>query len=429
MTHQFLCTAALLLTASIAVADERDAVVRIGGCTGFIVADNLLITAKHCGHPDRVNVTVQGKTVAARRAYVSSGEDGPVVFRLEGGPFASLPIAGQKPEIGEAVYSLGYPGGNWARIEGELVGGNGVDVNYTNHRIATGNSGGPLLNEKGEVLGVALHVASDPGVHRSGFSGWRVTTEAIRAAQGKTANTPQRYSRRPVVIVFSTDRCEPCHQLEADVKAGHFGDYEFRLVQWNAQSRQWSDRELFKEFSTACRPTEQLAFPTIWVKDTDQYRVGYSAARRGGLLGWLSNAVRSLVEAIIGREEPPPFPTPDATPIPSPSDPVPVSESPPEEATPEPDTALLRLVRDVASLRDQVGETRSDFDDFRESGVVGKIKAIARLRDDKDEALEAVSAVRADVDAVRDDFRERPLQFLWGLFGTITGLLHRRYAH
>ena len=142
-------------------------------------------------------------------------------------------------------------------------------------------------------------------------------------------------------------------------------------------------------------------------------------------MGWLANAVRSLVEAIIGREEPPTFPAPGATP--APADPAPVPEPPTEE--PAPDTALLRLARDLTALREQVGETRSDFDEFRESGVVGKIRAIARLREDKDEALEAVSAVREDVQAVRDDFRERPLQFLWGLFGTITGLLHRRFAH
>lgn len=427
MTHRFLLTAVFLMTAAVGHADERDAVVRVDGCTGFIVADDLLVTAKHCRHPARLKVKVQGKDVSARRVYTYRGEDGPAVFQLDGGPFMSLPIASRKPEIGEPVYSLGYPGGNWARIEGELSGGNGVDINYTNHRIASGNSGGPLLNARGEVVGVALHVAANPGIHSSGFSGWRVTTEAIRVAQGESIETPQRYSRQPVVVVFSSNSCSSCRQLESDVAAGHFRDYQFRFVKWNEQSRQWSDPELFREFSNTCRPTEQLSFPTIWVKNTGQFRVGYSAARRGGLLGWLSSAVRSLVEAIIGYEEPPPFPTPNEVPTPPATDPAPVPQPPSEEAAP--DTALLRLARDLAALRDEAKETRSDFNEFRESGVIGKIRAIARLREDKDEALEAVSAVREDVNAVRDDFRERPLQFLWGLFGTITGLLHRRFAH
>lgn len=54
MTHRFLLTAVLLMTASVAHADERDAVVRVDGCTGFIVADNLLVTAKQC-RPERSN--------------------------------------------------------------------------------------------------------------------------------------------------------------------------------------------------------------------------------------------------------------------------------------------------------------------------------------------------------------------------------------
>ena len=147
--HLIICTFLALFFAGPLAASERDAVIAIDGCTGFVVDGNLLVTAKHCRHPESMTVTIGRKSVAARRVYVSRGEDGPVVFRLEGGPYASLPVANRKPDIGEKVYSLGYPGGHWARIEGEVIGGNGVDVNYTNHRIATGASGGPLLNSRG----------------------------------------------------------------------------------------------------------------------------------------------------------------------------------------------------------------------------------------------------------------------------------------
>ncbi len=417
--HLFIGTFLTLFFAGPLAAAERDAVIAIDGCTGFIVEGNLLVTAKHCRHPESMTVTIGRKSVAARRVYVSHGEDGPVVFRLNGGPYESLPVAARKPQLGDPVYSLGYPGGHWARIEGEVIGGNGVDVNYTNHRIATGNSGGPLLNSRGEVIGVALYVDADLAVHQSGFSGWRVTTEAIQQAKNGQTAGPQRYRRRTVVVVFSSENCGPCRQLERDVRAGHFADYEFEFVKWDEQTKSWSQPKRFQEFWKACRPDrESLAFPTIWVRGTNQYRVGYATARRGGLLGWLASAVRHLVEGIIGREEPPPVPLPD-----SPATPAPDAGG----DTPEP--TVQQLLKDVAALRNQALQTKTDLDEFRESGVIGKIKAIARLKSDKNAALDQVAKVKSDVAAIRDDFRERPLQFLWGLFGLVSGLIHRRFAH
>lgn len=423
----------LCLAVRCAVGAERDAVIWLEGCTGFVVEDDLLVTAKHCRHPETLRVTLQGRTVSARRVYVYRGEDGPDVFHLDGGPYTSLPVAGRKPEIGERVYSLGYPGGNWARIEGEIIGGNGVDVNYTNHRIATGNSGGPLLNAKGEVVGVALHVASNIGVHESGFSGWRVTSDAIRTAKQRRSNGEKNpvapYRRRPVVVVFTSENCGPCEQLKRDVRAGHFADYEFRFIQWNTGTRQWSDPGLYRQFHEACRPQSgALGFPTIWVKGTDQYRVGYSAERRGGLLGWLVRAVEHLIEGIIGRTKPPTFP--DSPDFPDQEN-VPELETPPTEETPPSAQERLvgKLLEDVAALRDEALKTKADLESFKESGVIGKIKALARLKSEKDVALERVEAVKGDVDAIRNRFREHPLQFLWGLLGLVSGLIHRRFAH
>lgn len=427
---QLAVLALLFLSTSTAIASERDAVIQVDGCTGFIVEDDLLVTAKHCRHPRDLTVRINGRDVAARRVITYGGEDGPVVFHLAGGPYESLPVAAEKPAVGDRVYSLGYPGGNWARIEGEIVGGNGEDVNYTNHRIAMGNSGGPLLNARGEVVGVALYVDADIAVHRSGFAGWWVTTEAIRRAKRLTAGEGSEElarGKRPVVVVFSSENCGPCQQLERDVRAGHFEGYEFIFVRWNETANQWTRPDLYREFWQSCRPEQSsLGFPTIWVKGTDRYRVGYSAERRGGLLGWLAAAVRHLIEGIVGREEPRSFPLPE----------TPIAErprSPPDgESAADPNETqqlIDRLLADVSALRDQASDTRADLEQFKESGVIGKIRAIARLRSDKDEALERVEAVRADVAALRGRFRENPLQFLWGLIGVLSGLIHRRFAH
>lgn len=420
--YKLLAAAGVLLfygsVAGVGRSAERDAVVPVGGCTGFVVEGDLLVTAKHCRHPETISVPLQGKTVSGRRVYVPEGDDGPVVFRLEGGPYESLPFARRKPEVGEAVYSLGYPGGNWARIEGKVVGGDGKDVNYTNHRIATGNSGGPLLNADGEVIGVALSVATDVAVHRSVFAGWSATTAALRAAQSRGAAG----NGTPVVVVFASERCAPCRRLERDVKAGRFRGYDFRFVTWNEKTERWSHPDLYREFWTSCRPKpDGLAFPTIWVRGTDRYRVGYSAERRNGLLNWLAGAVKHLLEGLFGGHEP------IRPPIPEGGGPAP----PPENGTPSPaptQELVDKLVRDLAAFRDDAKQTRADFQQFRDAGVVGKIRAIARLKSDKDVALERLDAVKSDVESLRGGFRERPLQFLWGLLGILSGLVHRRFA-
>jgi len=414
-------------------AAERDAVVRIGGCTGFIVDGQFLVTAKHCRHPQSVSVQVNGRTTMARKRYEPSGDDGPVVFELDGGPYPSLPVAARRPEAGEPVYSLGYPGGNWARVEGKLIGRGKGDVNLTNHRIETGNSGGPLLNAQGEVIGVALFVASDLHVHQSGFAGWQVTADAVQQAQvragrrsdssrkndNKIQAPPEDGVPRPLVVVFSSQHCPPCRQLERDVEQGHFEGYDFRFVRYDDRSGIWSDPALYREFCEACRPeADTLAFPTIWVRGTDQYRTGYEIERRGGLLGWLAGAVRHVLEGLVGRDEPPRFPAPA----------LPPGREGLPEADDDPRSLIGRLVTDIQALKDQAAQAKTDFEEFQEAGVLGKIRAIARLRTDKDEALASVDAVKADVAAIRSRFRERPLTFLWGLFGLVSGLIHRRFA-
>lgn len=420
-------------------ADERDAVIQMEGCTGFVVQDNLLVTAKHCRHPETVTVTLQNQAVTAHKVYTDSREDGPVIFRLQGGPYESLPIASHAPKMNDAVYSLGYPGGHWARIEGEIIGGNGTDLNYTNHRVATGNSGGPLLNSQGEVIGITLHVDANIAVHRSGFAGWRITADAIAQAKSQKEPRPKNTKKRTVIIVFSSENCTPCKQLKKDVREKHFDRYEFRFVQWNSKENRWSNPELYNEFWKTCQPKEQgLSFPTIWVQGTSHYRVGYTPARRGGLLGWLSSVVRHLLEGIIGRKEQPPVPETEPFEAPEkgnsqPIEPIPNPETP--EAPEQPGQAsafnskFSELINNVAALREDALKTKNDLETFKASGVVGKIKGIAMLRADKERILDHVEQIKGSVASVRNDFREQPLQFLWGLLGLLSGLVHRRFIN
>jgi len=425
MKTRDLLIAILAITNGIGIpllAAERDAVVQFDGCTGFVVEGDLLVTAKHCQHPQSVKVNVKKQTVTAHKVFTTTKEDGPVVFRLEAGPYESLKVASEPPKVGDAVYSLGYPGGHWARIEGEIIGGNGVDLNYTNHRVATGNSGGPLLNAQGEVIGIALHVDADLAVHRSGFAGWKVTHDAILQAKKGSLISKQPTQQQSVVVVFSTENCSPCKQLEQDVQAGHFDDYTFRFVKWDRKSKRWSEPGLYQEFWKTAEPEmKNLTFPTIWIKGTKKYRVGYNRTKRGGLLGWLSTVFRHLFEGILGREQAPPLELPQTPPLPE------QEPGPDTEELSKNDSAVQQLLQNLKTLREEALQTKADLETFKQSGVIGKIKTIALLKSDKKKTLEQVSKVKRDVEAIRNDFREQPMQFLWGLFGLLSGLAQKRF--
>lgn len=434
-----------------AAAAERDCVIDHGGCTMFVVEGNLLVTAKHCEHPQQITVNIQGHRVTATKSYVTPSEDGPVVFTLDGGPFESLPVSVDPLTADEAVYSLGYPGGNWARINGKLIDSNHqIQVNYTNHRVATGNSGGPLLNAKGEVVGIALHVSPDIGVHRSGFAGWKVTHDAVVQAKGGAIRKRGPPKERPVIIMFTQPGCAPCEALKRDVRAGHFNDYEFRYVtylngKWVESSNGhdgWVESNEYREYFNKVKPRNRMTFPTIWVKGTKHHRTGYSTQRRGGLLGWLRGAVRMIIGGVFGtRPEPPDMPEPGPSqPQPQPSAPQlgeaePIKPIPQEESLPvdipPPGPSLQErfdeLLADVNTLKTQGLETRANVQEFQAAGVIGKIKLIDDLKANGADIKNTVEGLQGKVTAIRTDFKEDPKGFLWGLFAMIPGLIKRRY--
>lgn len=77
-------------------------------------------------------------------------------------PFPSWYSIGKKPETGEAVHILGvgYYVSNWYRLDGIVLGmrkDGGVAYTQAGH---PGVSGGCLLNEKGETLGIVLGTLS-----------------------------------------------------------------------------------------------------------------------------------------------------------------------------------------------------------------------------------------------------------------------------
>ena len=198
-----------LCIGGIAHANEA-AVVRLSGCSGVCVsADGLILTADHCGEDVTVPVLFSdGSKYTATLEYSppQNGIDEAQTYRISGvGGLPFAPVALSQPKAGDKVWSVGYPAGNYQRNAGrvERIGfttsGNASfavridDGVVTNWQSDGGNSGGPLFNESGEVIGLLSMSGSEPRSYWIGLT-------SIRQAMSNPADKPMAYKRNPVVV-------------------------------------------------------------------------------------------------------------------------------------------------------------------------------------------------------------------------------------
>ena len=84
-------------------------------------------------------------------------------------------------KVGETVYAIGNPLGELtytftngivSALDREIVTESGISINMfqTNVAINAGNSGGPVINSRGEIVGIASAKYSDTGVEGLGFA-------------------------------------------------------------------------------------------------------------------------------------------------------------------------------------------------------------------------------------------------------------------
>jgi hypothetical protein len=270
----FVVWSMMLVTGASGREDWADAVVRIGGCSGVCVSpDGLILTARHCNVEDREQVVFSGgREVLATQLLSSRNGDGPVAFVCDGNRFPFRPVARQKPEIGDEVSSIGYPVREGRRVlerdSGTVLGGGQYRLNgklflanLTTIRAAPGWSGGPLLNSRGEVLGLC----SNGDENGTAFTSWASTHHVYEEAEPLSRDLILGYSRSEVVV-FVTPGCGPCERLKADIRSGYFQKWRMTLVEYQPVTGFWSDVDLKDEFLSIAQPERPLNFPVICLK-------------------------------------------------------------------------------------------------------------------------------------------------------------------
>lgn len=450
---------------SVLAATPEQAVVKLkmpsgSFCSGVVVNGDLVLTAEHCGCENNVEVLFRdGTSASANGVYdpPKNSRDQVTVYRLTKSTTNSVAVGTKRPDRGDEVRSVGYPGGKFSIVEGEVTSSSAKYL-WTDFWILEGNSGGGLFNASGNLVGIASARTGLDDRPGSVFVPVEEIHASLKAVSAEMlANVD--YTSSSEVVVFTTPDCAPCDRLKADIKAGHFSKFNIKLVEFRAGV--WSDPELVSEFFAAAPSNVEPAFPMIWVRGTNNYRVGYSPTRRGGVIGFLTSVLRGLTDAVLGVASPKDFPQPyrrvpgppdeEAAIVPVPDDGVPATELEASLNSLREDVAKLKsanpldklkgavaLKSDLVELKEAVAKNNPDSEAVNEiladvsvvkedlaklksGNPIQKIAALASLKGE-------VSKLRADAEDVKDKAKEDPLLFLLGLPGLLTGLLHRRMA-
>ena len=146
----------------------------VGTGSGFAIDPQTLVTNRHVvAGADRLEVnSADGRTFSVSAAEV--GTLGDIAFVTVDGALPVVADLAGRPPQGEEVSAVGYPrGGPLTITEGVVVdhvdgGPFGVPgvILRTTADVAPGNSGGPLLDRRGRVVGVvyAIEFATDLGL-------------------------------------------------------------------------------------------------------------------------------------------------------------------------------------------------------------------------------------------------------------------------
>ena len=160
------------LQATLKKAKQAVVAIQSGGGSGsgvIVSKDGLVLTAGHISGRAGRSVKIvlpDGRRVDAVTMGGSEISDSGMCKIKEDGEWPFAPMAAKgKSQIGDWCFALGHPGGFMAKRGMVTRIGRVIDKQYatlrTDCRLLGGDSGGPLFNLDGEVIGIHSRIAKD----------------------------------------------------------------------------------------------------------------------------------------------------------------------------------------------------------------------------------------------------------------------------
>jgi serine protease Do len=234
------------------VIADGTVLIKSGGGTGSgftLGADGLVMTAAHVVASGKLEIRSQdGKLFPGRVVRISRKHDVALVsMGTLSAPRPCLPLESTPQTPGTDVYAIGAPGGEQLgfSLSRGIVSGlrtiGDVPLIQTDASLSPGNSGGPLVDRQGKVVGVVSRKIAGHAVEGLGFAiPIQAGLDALKLEPASTTTESLRQAPAPIVESRKqqnvNDKADPSVSLdpEGDRRAAERADYERRLLEQRA---------------------------------------------------------------------------------------------------------------------------------------------------------------------------------------------------
>lgn len=234
--------------------------------SGFVTGD-WVVTNRHVVEDYSALVVrlADGRSLAPTRVLVSTKHD--LALLKVPMPIPPLKWTSTPPRVADEVAALGFPEAIGFSFAKGSVSALNVSLEYpgapmrgllqTDTAVNFGNSGGPLINRRGEVVGVVVLTLSNT----EGLAFAIDATQAARFVSGQVGRPLAACTRRPAVLVGSGSSAPPANTLSdaekvvrsfyAAIDAGDFA------TAWEIGGKNFEKNSTYRRFVAGFAKTEK----------------------------------------------------------------------------------------------------------------------------------------------------------------------------